>query len=202
MFLTVFACLAGLCAVLGAILTANAGVVFGAQLTGAELARVRQLMALMVLNLCFTFLSSVLECFLTAHERYAFQRGLVVLYTLLQPLPFPASSAAGSAVGEPRGGGGLSLRAAAVAEAVYCARRLRLPVSFHGMHLSLLREIAGFSFFIFLNMLVDQLGWAMDKFILGLQCGPEEVAVYAVACNVSTLYLMLSSSCPPCSRRA
>ena len=77
---------------------------------------------------------------------------------------------------------------------MYCARRLRLPVSFHGMHLSLLREIAGFSFFIFLNMLVDQLGWAMDKFILGLQCGPEEVAVYAVACNVSTLYLMLSSS--------
>ena len=47
------------------------------------------LMALMVLNLCFTFLSSVLECFLTAHERYAFQRGLVVLYTLLAALPFP-----------------------------------------------------------------------------------------------------------------
>ena len=43
-------------------------------------------------------------------------------------------------------------------------------------------------------MLVDQLGWAMDKFILGLVCGPEKVAVYAVACNVSTLYLMLSSS--------
>ena len=85
MFLTVFACLAGLCAVLGAILTANAGSLLGAQLTGAELARVRRLMALMVLNLCFTFLSSVLECFLTAHERYAFQRGLVaVSYTHLK----------------------------------------------------------------------------------------------------------------------
>ena len=194
MFLTVFACLAGLCAVLGAILTANAGSLLGAQLTGAELGRVRRLMALMVLNLCFTFLSSVLECFLTAHERYAFQRSLVVLYTLLQPcLSLPLLLLGLQSV---------SLAAAAallsalrlVAEAVYCARRLHLPVSFHGMRFSLLREIAGFSFFIFLNMLVDQLGWAMDKFILGLKCGPEEVAVYAVACNVSTLYLMLSTS--------
>lgn len=59
---------------------------------------------------------------------------------------------------------------------------------------SLLKEIGVFSFYIFINMIVDQINWSVDKFILGVFGGTTAVAIYAVGGQINTMYLNLSSS--------
>ncbi|NCC37341.1 MAG: polysaccharide biosynthesis protein, partial [Chloroflexia bacterium] len=58
----------------------------------------------------------------------------------------------------------------------------------------LLREIAIFSSFIFVNMVVDQINWNVDKYIIGRFRGPSEVAVYAVAANLRGIYVTFSTA--------
>ena len=76
----------------------------------------------------------------------------------------------------------------------YCLIRLKAPFSVHGFELSLLREIAIFSFFIFLNMIIDQINWSIDKFIIGRISGINDVAVYGIGAQINTLYTGFSTA--------
>ena len=51
-----------------------------------------------------------------------------------------------------------------------------------------------FTFFIFLNQIVDQINWSVDKFLLGRLAGTVTVAVYGVGSQINSLYIQLSSS--------
>lgn len=62
------------------------------------------------------------------------------------------------------------------------------------MNFSLLKEIGVFSFYIFINMIVDQINWSVDKFILGVFSGTTAVAIYAVGGQINTMYMSLSTS--------
>ena len=62
------------------------------------------------------------------------------------------------------------------------------------MDFLLLKEIGVFSFFIFINMIVDQINWNVDKFILGVFGGTAAVAIYAIGGQINTMYMSLSTS--------
>lgn len=51
-----------------------------------------------------------------------------------------------------------------------------------------------FTFFIFLNQIVDQINWSVDKFLLGRLVGTVSVAIYGVGAQINTLYIQFSSS--------
>ena len=65
---------------------------------------------------------------------------------------------------------------------------------FKNFQLGLLKEMWVFTFFIFINMIVDQVNWSVDKFLLGRFAGTTAVAVYGVGGQINTLYLQFSSS--------
>lgn len=52
----------------------------------------------------------------------------------------------------------------------------------------------GIYIFIFLNQIIDQINWSLDKFLLGRFAGTTAVAVYGVGGQINTLYLQFSSS--------
>ena len=62
------------------------------------------------------------------------------------------------------------------------------------MNFYLLKEIGVFSFYIFINLIVDQINWSVDKFILGIFGGTTAVAIYAVGGQINTMYMSLSTS--------
>jgi O-antigen/teichoic acid export membrane protein len=76
----------------------------------------------------------------------------------------------------------------------YCMKYLKIKFQFVRLEFGLLREIAGYSFFIFLNVIVDKVYWSTDQFILGIVSGTVPVAIYAVAMQFITLYMMFSTS--------
>ena len=58
----------------------------------------------------------------------------------------------------------------------------------------MLKEMWVFTFFIFLNQIIDQVNWSVDKFLLGRFAGTTAVAVYGVGGQINTLYLQFSTS--------
>ena len=69
-----------------------------------------------------------------------------------------------------------------------------MQFDFYKMDFLLLKEIGVFSFFIFINMIVDQINWNVDKFILGVFGGTAAVAIYAIGGQINTMYMSLSTS--------
>ena len=72
--------------------------------------------------------------------------------------------------------------------------RLKEKFIFNNFDFSLLRNIWGFTFFIFLNQIIDQINWSVDRFLLGRMIGTAAVAVYGLGGQINSMYLMLSSS--------
>ena len=85
MFLTVFLIIAAIAVICGSVMTVNIEGIFKNGLTLDEYGTARILMMLMVFNLALTFPNSVFTCITSAHEKFFFQRLLLVLQNLLNP---------------------------------------------------------------------------------------------------------------------
>jgi len=81
-----------------------------------------------------------------------------------------------------------------VSSIIFCRRKLGMRITFGRFDFSLLREMAGFSFFIFLNMIIDQINWTVDTTLLGIISGTAATAVYGVGSQLHRYYMTLSTS--------
>ena len=72
--------------------------------------------------------------------------------------------------------------------------KLHAEFCFKGLRFSTLKEVWVFTFFIFLNQIIDQINLNVDKFLLGRLTGTVSVALYGVGSQLNTLYMQLSSS--------
>lgn len=194
MFITIFLIIALISVLAGSVLIFNVELIFKQGLTPSEISTARILMVLMVFNLAVTFPSSVFDSYVTAHECYFFQRVVSLLQTVLNPfLTLPLLL---------MGYKSISLVVITTILTVgkfiinmyYCKKKLDMQFKFKNMQFSLLKEIWVFSFFIFLNMIVDQINWSVDKFILGMFGGTVAVAVYAVGGQINGIYMNMSTS--------
>lgn len=194
MFMTVFVIIGIISLIAGSVLVFNVDAIFSESLTISELATAKVLMVLMVINLAFSFPSSVFDSFVTAHECYFFQRVVGLVSTILNPfLTLPLLLM-----------GYKSISLVLVQTLLtfsklfinwwYSHYKINMRFNFKEMDFSLLKEIGVFSFFIFMNMIVDQINWSVDKFVLGIFGGTTAVAVYAIGGQLNTMYMSLSTS--------
>ena len=194
MFITIFLIIALISIVSGSILVFNIEAIFKQGLTGSEIDTARILMILMVFNLAVTFPSSVFDSYVTAHECYFFQRVIGLLQTVLNPfLTLPLLLMGYKSISLVTITTVLTL-GKFIMNIYYCRKKINMKFRFKNIQFSLLKEIWIFSFFIFLNMIVDQINWSVDKFILGMFGGTVAVAVYAVGGQINSIYMSLSTS--------
>ena len=78
--------------------------------------------------------------------------------------------------------------------AIFCIKKLKMKFSFNNFDFKLMREMTVFSSYIFINLLVDQINWNIDKFILGRFHGTVSVAVYGLAAQLNSYYLYISTT--------
>lgn len=76
---------------------------------------------------------------------------------------------------------------------LYCFGKLHIKFDFKFMKFGLLKSIAAFSFFVFINMIVDQINWNVDKFLLIRYSGSAAAAIYGVASLINSMYIQLST---------
>ncbi len=194
MFLTIFGIIAVVCLFCGSAMVIHAEDIFSTGLTADEISKAKVLMALMVFNLAITFPSIVFNNFITAHEEFIFQKVRVLLQTLFNPfLTLPLLLMGYGSVGMVLVTTSLTI-AVFISNLIFCFKKLKVRFLFKGFRWDLFREMFAFTFFIFLNKIIDQINWSVDKFLLGRMIGTSAVAVYGVGSVLNNLYIQLSKS--------
>lgn len=151
-------------------------------------------MILMVINLALTFPNSVFDALTSSHERFVFQKTLITLQYLFNPfLTLPLLLMGYGSVMMVLITTLLTLTKLVV-NGWYCLVKLKAKFLFKGFKLELLKEMWIFTFFIFINMIVDQINWNLDKFLLGRYAGTTAVAVYGVGGQINAMYKQLSTA--------
>ena len=194
MFMTIFIVIGIISALAGSVLIANTGLIFHNSLSVEEIKTAKILLTFMVFNLTISFPGSVFTSHITANEQYVFQRVVNILRSILNPfLTLPLLLMGFKSVGLVVIQTILSL-AAFLANFVFCRKKLKMTFDFKKFEWSFLIELFMFSFWIFLNQIIDRINWSVDNFILGMFRGTTAVAVYGVASQLNSMYLTFSTS--------
>ena len=176
----------------GLLLAFNIDKILTSGYTGAEIKLTRTLMLVMAVALSWSFPASVFQAYIMSQECFVFQKLISLLRTIVNPmLTLPVLFLGYGSLGLVL----VSLFLTVFFDAIcihYCLSSLKMRFSFHHAGFQLLKEIAPFSLIIAINGIVDQVNWNVDKLIIAKFLNKESVAIYAVASNIGSLYLVFS----------
>ena len=192
MYLCIFSLITIICIFCGGVMIMNIKSIFSNGLTEVEYSIARKLMFLMVVNLALTFPNSVFDSIISANEQFVFQKTVIILQNILNPfIALPLLIVGYGSVGMVCVTTALTI-IRLVLNIRFCIRKLHARFLFGSFDFRLLKEMWVFTFFIFLNMIVDQINWNVDKLLIGRMIGTTAVAVYGIGSQINTLYLQLS----------
>jgi len=194
MFLIIYFIL-GLVAVLAGILLAiNTDLIFGAKLSTSELKKAKVLLIILVINLSISFPNIVFNSFIIANEKFIFQNMMQMIKILGNPfLVLPALLIGYGSVGMVIATTILNA-IVEIINAIYCIKKLNMNFMFSNFDIRLMKEMTIFSSYIFINLVIDQINWNVDKFVLGRFHGTVSVAIYGVASQLNNYYIAISTA--------
>lgn len=194
MFLIIFVVIGCIATLAGMVLVFYTEAIFGSELTAREMSRAKILMAIMVLNIAFSFPGIVFNAHITANEQFIFQKLLQMVKVVANPfLVLPLLLLGYGSIGMAIATTLLNI-SIEIANVFFSLRRLGMQFIFKQFDFSLMKEMTIYSSFIFINMITDQINWNIDKFILGRFHGTVAVAVYGLAAQLNTYYISLSTA--------
>lgn len=174
----------------------NVDTLFGNTMTTVELGRARIMMLLLVANLAFTFPMSIWGSIIQAYEDFVFQKSLNIIRIILNTvvmiclLHFGYKAVAMVVVQT------IFNVLTLVINFIYCRRKLNIHIyfRFRHFHWGFLKEVALYSFWIFLNAIIDRVYWSTGQFVLGAMVGTAAVAVFAIAIQLEGMYMQFSTA--------
>ena len=194
MFLMLYIGIGIVASLIGVGLLHNVDSLFGDTMTTYELGRARTMMWLLVANLAITFPMSIFGSIITAYERFVFAKGLniarLVLNTavMIALLSFGYKAVAMVVVQT------IFNIATLIINLLYCKYRLKIAIIFGKIRWELLQEVAIYSFWIFINIIIDRIYWSTGQFVLGAKVGTVAVAIFAVAIQLQQMYMAFSTA--------
>lgn len=194
MFLFVFSCLGILVLVIGSYLSFKVNFIFGNNLSKMELETAKILMFILTLNIALTFPRTVFNVYIQANERFIFSKLLQIFSTVITPIMTILVLVMGF---KSKGLASVALLMQVVTflgSVIYCKKLLEMKIRFDNFDFKLMKNILLFSSFIFINMIIDQINWNVDKILLGRFWGTSMVAVYGIASQLNTYFLVFSTT--------
>lgn len=193
-YLAVFSIISCIATVVGLIVAFNLPIFFGKTMTNEELSIGRALMFLTTANVAITLPTNIFTSYIAVNERFVFQRIVTLVYAIAHPvLSIVALSIGGKAISIVFVAL-LCTTAMTIVEVLYCIKKLRFSVAFQDVEWKLFGEIFSFSFFIFINDVINQVNWSVDKIILGAMSGSVAIAIYGIAAQLNTYFLGISTN--------
>lgn len=194
LFISLYGFIGVLAVLLGSILYINIDALFADTLSDVEMQRARIMILLLIFNLAMSFPLSVFASIMQAYEKYLFLRTTTIVRVILNPLlvlPFlfwgygSVMMVVVSTI--------LNL-ACLFANCFYCCRYLHVKFKRGCFEKKFVQEVAVYSFFIFLNVIMDKIYWGTGQFVLGIVSGTIQVAIYAIAMQFMQMYINLSTA--------
>lgn len=188
LFLVLFIVMGSVALLLGGIMTWKSDWILSGKLSSVELQTGKILMGILVVNVFTTFPISIFNSYIIAQEEFIFQKGLALFRTMLSPvLSIIVLNMGYKAIG-------IAIIALVVSiiidsiTVVFCFSKLHMKFNFSNIKFSQAKEVFVFSSFLLLSMIVDQINWSVDKYLLGKLCGTAVVAIYTVGSTINTYY--------------
>lgn len=194
LFMVIFSIIGAVALGCGLVLTTNLEWIFDKGLTPVEYQRARILMLMLSINMGISFPASVFTSIISAQERYVVLKVVAILKSVVSPLVtlplllLDYGSIAMVAV---------TLCVSILADTLYVfyvLGKLKCKFRFRHFEKGLFRSLLGFTVFIAINLVVDQINNNVDKFLLGRYRGTTGVAIYSVGHTLYNFYVMFSLS--------
>lgn len=178
----------------GTALYFNVDSMFGDTMTALELDKARIMMLLLVFNLAFTFPMSIFGSIITAYEKFVFPRVVniirITLNTIVMVCLLHMGYKAVAMVLVQTIFNVLTL----ILNYIYCCKELKIKFYFRKFKCGFLKEVTIYSFWIFMNVIMDRIYWSTGQFVLGAILSTAAVAVFAVAMQLQHLYMQFSTA--------
>lgn len=194
MFLMIHFIIGMISLVVGFVVYFNIDNLFGDTMTIVELNHARIMMLIMIFNLVFTFPMSIFGSIITAYEHFIFPKVVNITRTFLNTAIMIVL---------------LTMGYKAIAMVVlmtifnvisltlnyiYCKQKLHVKILFGHFEWDFIKEVAIYSFWILLSVLMDRIYWSTGQFVLGAVSGTIAVSIFAVAIQLEGMYMMFSSA--------
>lgn len=193
-FLMLYSALAILVMVGGYIISENAELIFQKGLSIEEQEKIKILLLILAFNTALSFPTSVITSICLAFERYVFRRTMDIISTVAAPVVnifvlYLGYASVGMVVSST-----ILQTLMLVPNIFYCIRVLDIKPTFEYMPRSLIKEMVGFSAYVFIGSIADMLFWATDKVILGMMVSTAAVSVYQIGSTFNNMVMQLSTS--------
>lgn len=195
-FLILYSVIGLLTFLIGLVIYTNVDVLFKVTMSFEEMSKVRIMLLLMICNLAFTFPMSIFGSIITAYENFIFQKVVNLLRIILNPVVMILMLLMGyRAIGMVVIVTIFNVLTLLI-NAWYCFYKLKIRVKVRrsGFDWGFLKEVSIYSFWIFLNAIMDRIYWDSGQFILGVYTGVSIIAVYAVALQLVNIYKGFSTA--------
>lgn len=180
--------------IVGCVLYSNVENMFDTTMTDTEISRAKVMLILLIFNMAFTFPMSLFGSIITAYENYVFQKLIniarVVLNTALMIVLLSQGYKAVAMVVVTTVFNVVTL----LINYFYCKRNLGIKLYFRRFKIDFLKEVAIYSFWILLNVIMDRVYWSTGQFVLGAYVGTVAVSVFAVAIHLESTFLQFSTA--------
>ena len=148
----------------------------------------------MTVNAALYFPVSVFESHVTINEKYLFQKIVYMGKQVLNPLimipllllGFRSVTMTVTAL--------VFTILSGVINIYYCMVKLHMPFRFGKYDFHLMREMMGYTFYVFLGIVVENINWSIDRLMMGWVHGTTAVTVYTVASQLNVFYLSFSNA--------
>lgn len=194
MFFILYIGIGAIAMIAGSVLSLNVENMFSRAMTDTEVSRTRIMLWLMTFNLAFTFPMSIWGSIMSAYERFVFQRIVSIVRSVLNPVVMILLLVVGYKAVAMVVVTTLFNVATLLVNWWYCKYRLTIKVRFAKFKWGFLKEVSIYSFWIFLNAIMDRIYWSTGQFVLGIYKGSAAIAVYAVAIQLESMYMMFSTA--------
>lgn len=194
LYLLVFSIMGVVALIGGIVLASNVSIFYNETYTAHDIEIARVLMVFLSINLAVSFPASVFVSYITAQEKFIFQKLLNMGKTVMSPAVCIVVLYLGY------GSIGMVMCTTAVSllvdlcNVIYCISKLQMKISFSQPDYRLLKDIFVFSIFIALNHVIDTINWQTDKVILGKICSGGAVAVYAIGAQINAMFTTFSTA--------
>ena len=193
-FLKTYTIIAGIALILGVCVLNIYPLVSKKSLTVEEVELFKKVFAILLINLVFSFPMSIFSSTINTYERFAFLKATQLIVNVLKYICMTLALFLGYKVLTITIITTIAAMSVSITYLVYCRKKLDIKFSFKKLDPEFSKEIFEFSFFIFLNLVIDFVYNNSDNLVLGTVAGTTAVTVYTFGVYFKEYFRELSTA--------
>lgn len=193
MFLAIFTIIMFISIVIGAYIYCILPDLFVEKFTMEELIKTRKVFVITMIGTAVSFPVSVFSTNINLREKFLYQKSLQLLKMIMTPVIGVILMISGFGL--------IAVVAVTIIlglitnifDIIY-AFKIGMRIKFNSFDFEILKDISKYSFYIFLNIIIDRVYWGSDRIIIGKFIGPLAVGIYSIASIFNQIYMNLSTA--------